>query len=61
MGKGLLLLVAEVRGMVGNSDNAKTGGDSGLYIIPDGSVCMAAAEMMGVQVELHMCGHLLWP
>ncbi|MNW57881.1 hypothetical protein D3C74_357130 [compost metagenome] len=39
--------------MIGNTNDAKTSGDTSLYIIPDASVGMAAAEMMGMQIKLH--------
>ncbi|MNC68875.1 hypothetical protein D3C75_1195150 [compost metagenome] len=52
-GKSLLGLASEVWRMIGNTDDCKPRGDTGFNIVPDRSVSMAAAEMMGMQVEFH--------
>lgn len=47
-GKGLLGRTAEIRSVIRYADDAQTGVDAGFNIVPDASVGMATAEMVGV-------------
>ncbi|MNP83290.1 hypothetical protein D3C76_1821910 [compost metagenome] len=53
MGKSPLGWTSEIGGVVGNADHSQACRDTGFNIIPDVSVSMAAAEMVGMQVEFH--------
>ncbi|CDN41762.1 hypothetical protein BN871_AL_00090 [Paenibacillus sp. P22] len=51
---GMVFFAAEVGGMVGDADRTDSGVDRGADIVLDASFGMAAAAVMGVQIEFHV-------